>query len=237
MSRPLFSVKTVAAEALLPKKLTIGRAYFVKDEQIIIIDHGDGRGAIRYGGKPGPQGMAGEPIPSLQGQIDELAAASLQTTINIHTLNTQHKAGFEHLQKLIEDNIDMIKSQSQENANALMNLLIIVNKKFSDYDNAINILASALSQFYPADYGGTSGDGSNSTPKGVFTAEDGTSYKIEQAYTQGDSGVIVVSLYDTSKISQLKTGDTVNLDSGYYVVNDIQSNDDSGVISITLYES
>ena len=236
MSRPLFSVKSVATEALLPNKLTIGRAYFVADEQIIIIDHGDGRGPVRYGDKPGPQGVAGEPIPSLQGQIDELAAASLQTTLNIHALNIQQKSGYEHLQKLIEDNIDMIKSQSEENAHALMNLLIIVNNKFSDYDTAINTLASTLSNFYPSYWGGSSGDGTNSTPKGVITTEDGTSYAIEQAYTNGDTGVVVLTLYDEAKISQLKAGDSVNMDSGYFVVNDITSNEDSGVISVTLYE-
>ena len=237
MSKPLFSIKHVATEALLPKKLSIGRAYFVADEKEIIIDHGDGRGPVRYGSKPGPQGMPGEPIPSLQGQIDELAEASLATTLNIHLLNKRSRTDFEHLQKIIQDNIDMLKSQDDENASAILSLLLTVIKKFSDYDSAINILASTLANLYPASQGGTAGDGTNETSKGIITTEDGTSYKIEQAYTQGDTGVVVLTLYDTSKISTLNEGDRVEFDSGYFVVNDLTSSDDGGIIALTLYSS
>lgn len=233
MPRPLFSVKHVATEALLPQKLTIGRAYFVADEQIIIIDHGDGRGPVRYGGRPGPQGEPGEPIPSLQGQIDELAAASMQTTINLHQLNTRNKADLTHLQNLIEDNLEIIKSASADNANALMNLLVVVNKKFTDYDNAINILVHTLSNLYPYSHTGTSGDGSNATPTGIMTTEDGLNYKIEESYIDGDTGVVVVTLYN--RIDTLKEGDIVNIDSGYFTVNNIDTG--QGVITVTLYEA
>lgn len=237
MTQPLFSIKHVATEALLPKKLTIGRAYFVADEKEIIIDHGDGRGPVRYGSKPGPQGMPGEPIPSLQGQIDELAEASLATSRNIHLLNERSRTDFEHLQKIIQDNIDMLKNQDDENASAILSLLLTVNKKFTDYDSAINILASTLANLYPASQGGTAGDGTNDTPKGIITADDGTSYKIEQAYTQGDTGVIVLTLYDTSAASKLKEGDKVNIDSGYFVVNDLTASGEGGIIALTLYSN
>ena len=120
MSRPLFSVKHVSTEALLPKNLTIGRAYFIADEKEIVIDHGDGRGPIRYGSKPGPQGMPGEPIPSLQGQIDELALASLATTQNIHWLNKTTKKDVEHLYNFIQENIDLLKSQDEDNSHAII---------------------------------------------------------------------------------------------------------------------
>ena len=237
MTQPLFSIKHVATEALLPKKLTVGRAYFVADEKEIIIDHGDGRGPVRYGSKPGPQGIPGEPIPSLQGQIDELAEASLATTLNIHQMNERNRADFAHLQKIILDNIEMVKSQNEENASAILSVLFTVNKKFSDYDSAINILANTLANFYPDSHGGSSGDGTNNTSKGIITADDGTSYKIEQAYTQGDTGVVVLTLYDTSKVSTLKEGDTVNFDSGYFVVNDLTTSNEGGIIALTLYNN
>lgn len=232
MTRPLFSVKTVATEALLPAHLTVGRAYFVQDEQIIIIDHGDGRGPVRYGDKPGPQGIAGEPIPSLQGQIDELAFASLRTSINIHNINKKNKADIAHLQTLITDNLEMLKSQNVDNANAIMTLLVTVRDKFLEYDSALNILAHTLSNLYPSSHGGTSGDGSNNTPSGIITADDGTQYSIENAYVDGDTGVVVVKLYNSEP---LKEGDTVQLDNGYFVINTLDA--DNGIVSITLYES
>ena len=51
------------------------------DEQIIIVDHG--KGPVVYGGKPGPQGQAGEPLPQIQDQIDKLSQASLETQSTI----------------------------------------------------------------------------------------------------------------------------------------------------------
>ena len=238
MTKPLFSVKHVASLALLPKNLTIGRAYFVDDEQVIVINHGDGRGPVTYGGKPGPQGMAGEPVPSLQGQIDELASASLLHTINLNDFFNRTKIDFEHLKSLITDNIDMLKSQNEDNANAVLNLLLITSKKFAEYDSAINILAQTLSNFYPSSHGGTAGDGTNDTTTGIITAEDGTQYKIEQAYVEGDTGVLVLTIYDTERINTLNKGDKVSYDSGYFIIDNIQNNNDnSGVIALTLYET
>ncbi|MBQ6112601.1 MAG: hypothetical protein IJL01_09445, partial [Synergistaceae bacterium] len=82
MSRPFFSVRYAATRNALPPKLERGRAYFIGDEQIILVDYGNG--PIAYGNKPGPQGIAGEPIPQLQGQIDDLASASIETTFHLH---------------------------------------------------------------------------------------------------------------------------------------------------------
>ena len=85
MSRPYFTAKHVETMTLLPENLEVGRAYFVDDEQVIVIDHG--RGPVIYGNSPGPQGIAGEPIPQLQEQIDQLAEASLNHTKIIWDIN------------------------------------------------------------------------------------------------------------------------------------------------------
>ena len=85
MARPYFAAKHVESMSLLPENLTIGRAYFVDDEQVIVIDHG--RGPVVYGKSPGPQGIAGEPIPQLQDQINALAEAELTTQRTIWEIN------------------------------------------------------------------------------------------------------------------------------------------------------
>ena len=76
-----YGVSHIEKLTLLPETLEHGRAYFVDDEQVIVIDHG--QGAVIYGGKPGPQGTAGEPSELVQSQIDNLADASLNTQSNI----------------------------------------------------------------------------------------------------------------------------------------------------------
>ena len=90
--------------SLLPEKLTRGRAYFVDDEQVIVIDHG--QGPVIYGGKPGPQGQAGEPLPQIQDQIDKLSEAELYTQGNIWTLKQE-------LKKNITDTLALIEQEAQ----------------------------------------------------------------------------------------------------------------------------
>ncbi|MBQ7214934.1 MAG: hypothetical protein IJS39_02995 [Synergistaceae bacterium] len=85
MARPYFTARHLESMALLPDNLEIGRAYFVDDEQVIVIDHG--RGPVVYGKSPGPQGIAGEPIPQLQDQINSLAEAELTTQRTIWDIN------------------------------------------------------------------------------------------------------------------------------------------------------
>ena len=109
MSRPYWTAKHVGTGTLLPKKLTKGRAYFVEDEQVIVVDHGDG--PITYGGKPGPQGQAGEPIPQLQDQIDKLAEASLRTLFDIWYLHSENRAARETSQQLFSDPTRAIQEQ------------------------------------------------------------------------------------------------------------------------------
>ena len=108
MSRPYWSIKHVGTMSQLPEKLTRGRAYFVDDEQVIVVDHG--QGAVIYGGRPGPQGQAGEPLPQLQDQIDKLAQAELTTQTNIWNLVQRTDARDEALQT----DIDLLGNSTEQ---------------------------------------------------------------------------------------------------------------------------
>lgn len=99
MSRPYFTARHIESMALLPETLEVGRAYFVDDEQVIVIDHG--RGPVIYGKSTGPQGAAGEPIPQLQDQIDKLAEASLSQSKTIWEINLREIERHEQIQALI----------------------------------------------------------------------------------------------------------------------------------------
>lgn len=233
--RPLWTVRHLDTEAQLPKKLERGRAYFIRDSQVIIIDQGDGRGPVRYGDKPGPQGMAGEPIPSLQGQIDELAAASLQSTLNIHYISTKTKKDLSHLESLITDSVSRLQSQSEENSAALMNLLVVVHNKFVDYDDALNTLSKAIAALYPDSWGHEAGDSTNNITKGEILLADGQAYVIDEAYTDADGSVVVLRLYNPTTAETLKAGDTVQIDNGYFTVDSVENVDGTGIISLTLY--
>lgn len=126
MSAPYWSVKHVGTLSLLPEKLTRGRAYFVDDEQIIIIDHG--QGPVIYGGKPGPQGIAGEPSELVQSQIDNLADAALNTQSNIWYLIQRSDTRYQELtenisaeaslREIADDSLDRRISQEVDTLNA-----------------------------------------------------------------------------------------------------------------------
>ena len=235
MAKPLLSVRHISNEALLPDKLTPGRLYFVADEQVIIVDHGDGRGPVRYGDKPGPQGIAGEPVPALQGQIDELADASLATLLNLHNLNVREKGNNEAITQRVSELAESLRDSSSENAEAILNLLVIVSNKFKDYDHAIGILANTLTKFYPPSYGATAGDGSNTITTGEIITANGTAFRVDESYYDGETGVVTRTVYDKSSAGSLHVGDLVQIDNGYFVVNSIANTSYGGVIQLTLY--
>lgn len=88
-TQPYWSATHVRTLAELLAKLIIGRAYFVNDEKVIIIDHG--AGPVIYGSKPGVQGQPGEPIPILQAQIDSLTEASFAHTFFLEENNERFR--------------------------------------------------------------------------------------------------------------------------------------------------
>ena len=108
MTQTYWSARHVGTRSRLPAKLTKGRAYFIEDEQVIVVDHG--KGAITYGSQPGPQGEPGEPLPFLQEQIDNLDEASLNT---IHALWVIYQIVLNKISELDDDTARVIDDISQ----------------------------------------------------------------------------------------------------------------------------
>ena len=237
MSRPYWKARHVNTRAMLPAKLERGRAYFVDDEQIIIIDHGTG--PVEYGGKPGPQGQAGEPIPSLKGQIDELAEASLRISIALNEINSRRKSDSDNLKAMLQDITEMVQQSETNTASAVLSILTLINNQEEKRDAEIAILTKAIAALYPDTHTGEAGDDSNDTPTGeIITASDGSSYVIEQSYEENGTGVIVLSFYEpttTQRISALKEGDSFTIDNNTYTVTDTDGNSSNGVITFTVY--
>ena len=120
MARPFFAAKHVESMSLLPENLTIGRAYFVDDEQVIVIDHG--RGPVIYGNAPGPQGIAGEPIPQLQDQIDALVAEAFTTQKTIWDINKREVQEAEDTASRFQSTHEKIDSESRFLQEAIFNV-------------------------------------------------------------------------------------------------------------------
>lgn len=87
--------------AELPEKLVKGRAYFISELGVVVIDHGDGLGPQFYGSRPGIQGPPGEPVPRMQSDIEahSLAIANIQLLMsrNNKTYNTR----FDEIEKFL----------------------------------------------------------------------------------------------------------------------------------------
>lgn len=98
----IFSASHVRTREQLPSELVLGRAYFIDNEQIIIINHG--QGPVIYGNRPGPQGKAGEPIPILQAQIDNLVDASITQL----SLIANHEEARQSDNQALHDDIDNV---------------------------------------------------------------------------------------------------------------------------------
>lgn len=239
MSRPYWKARHVESRSLLPEKLDRGRAYFVDDEQIIIIDHGNG--PIEYGGKPGPQGIPGEPIPSLQGQIDDLTEASLRTSFTLFEINQRRKIEANHIREMLNEVKSIIAESDNNNASALMAIVNLINQQEEKRDAEIAILTKAITALYPPSHSGIAGDETNNTPTGeIITASDGSSYIIEQSYIDNGTGVIVVSFYEPQtiqRINTLKEGDIITIDSHSYTVMDTDTFGGKGVIVFTVSQA
>ena len=74
-NRPKWQVEHVRTLTELPTDLVKGRAYFVSQENYLVVDHGDGLGPQVYGNRPGIQGPPGEPIPEMLSDDEQLSKA------------------------------------------------------------------------------------------------------------------------------------------------------------------
>ena len=230
MSRPYYSVRHIESIDLLPEKLTRGRAYFVDDEQVIIIDHG--KGPVIYGGRPGPQGEAGEPLPQLQDQIDSLVQAELSTQKTLWELKTLHKNDLDRVHENFSDVTSHLQEQTNLNASAILSLIDTLQEKITQYDAAFSTLAKTIANLYPATFNPEGGD-TNADPLDgeQITTEAGT-WTIEQTILE--DGSIVLNLSATELvIDTIDVGDSVDYDGTSWTVSGVTRHDD-GTISITL---
>ena len=213
MPRPYFTAKHVESMSLLPETLEVGRAYFVDDEQVIVIDHG--RGPVIYGGAAGPQGVAGEPIPQIQSQIDALAAEAFTTQKTVWDINKRELDRHEQIQNLIAGVKTEITQAVQEQADRM--------------DSALNIIAKSIANLYPEHYAPEDSQDDPldnetvSTPAGTWTIQQ----------TTLKDGTIVLNLEAQELvIDHIKIGDSVDFDGSTWLVEDVSNQD--GVTTITI---
>ena len=246
MSRPYFSAKHVGTMSLLPENLVRGRAYFVDDEQIIVIDHG--QGAVIYGGKPGPQGIAGEPLPQLQDQIDQLAEAELLTQKHIWELTqrsdskleqvsntfteqlTQAEKDLAHFTALSTDTDSHLQSQINTNSEAMLSLIDTIQAKFTEIDSAIAILTKTIASLYPSNDPADYPDRSDPLDGEIITTDSG-SWVVQQS-TLSDGTMLLELEAQQLLIDTLKVGDRVDYDGSTWLVEDYSV--DGGIITLEL---
>jgi len=239
MARPYFTAKHVESMALLPDNLKIGRAYFVDDEQVIVIDHG--RGPVIYGKSPGPQGIAGEPIPQLQDQIDALAEAELTTQRTLWDINEREISRHEDLDAKIAANLEHSASEtakcfsfaeelSAHNAEAIASLIDTMHTQFQKYDSALNILARSIAELYPDIHSSTEDPYEDPLDNETIYTDAGA-YTIQQ--TTLKDGTIILNLTPQEQIvDTLKAGDSVDFDGSTWLVEDISTS--GGTTTITI---
>ena len=213
MPRPFYTAKHVESMSLLPETLEVGRAYFVDDEQVIVIDHG--RGPVIYGGATGPQGMAGEPLPQIQEQIDHLAAEALTTQKTVWDINKRELDRYEQIQNLIGNVREELTASMQEQADRM--------------DSALNIIAKSIANLYPEHYAPEDSQDDPldnetvSTPAGTWTIQQ----------TTLKDGTVVLNLEAQELvIDRIKIGDSVDFDGSTWTVEDVST--EGGVTSITI---
>ena len=235
MSRPYFTARHIESMALLPENLEIGRAYFVDDEQVIVIDHG--RGPVIYGNSPGPQGIAGEPIPQLQDQIDLLAEASLKLSSTIWEINEREIERHSQIQETISDIHAQITAalaaQRQELLDAIQTqrdeIDAVMQEQAERVDSALNILAKSIANLYPEQFAPE--DSQDDPLDNETVSTPAGSWTIQQ--TTLKDGTVVLNLEAQELvIDSIKVGDSVDFDGSTWTVEDVSTTD--GVTSITI---
>ncbi|MBQ2617471.1 MAG: hypothetical protein IJF90_11505 [Synergistaceae bacterium] len=224
MARPYFTAKHVESMSLLPQTLEVGRAYFVDDEQVIVIDHG--RGPVIYGGATGPQGAAGEPIPQLQEQIDSLVAQAYTTQKTIWDINKRELDRHEQIQEIIENVKTEIVSAMQSQRDDLTEAM---QEQADRMDSALNILAKSIANLYPEHY---APEDSQDDPLDNETVSTPAGTWVIQQTTLKDGTVVLNLEAQDLVIDTIQIGDTVDFDGSTWTVEDVSTID--GTTSITI---
>ena len=239
MTRPYYRVKHVETMALLPATLIPGRIYFVDDEQVIVIDHGNGFPPVIYGGKPGPAGPAGSPQPSIQEQIDTLSQTELAIGSIIWDEGSRFRSELSRIEENFSRTFKFLRELSDKNAQAVLTLGHTIKQACDEYDTSIATLAKAVSNLYPD---GTYHDDSDSdTPSANRTLlqslnigdtfkANGADFTVSSYTVNPDDSI---SMGVQSPKPPLAEGDTVEADGAVYTIAKIEQGTD-GSISLTL---
>lgn len=246
MTRPYFSVKHVESMSLLPEELTPGRIYFIDDEQVIVIDHGNGLPPVIYGGKPGPQGASGEPQPFLQQEIDTLAQTELAMQSLIWDEGKKFRDALARISEHFTETFDHLQEMSNTNSQAIMNLSETIKRSFDNYDNAIATLGKAVSNLYP-DYS-QSDDDDTPTPipdtintvaqnvnDGDNVSFNGEKFTVSN-YGITPKGAITMTLQSQGAFSDNSDpldNETVKINDDTYTIQQTNSSDGSTILDLT----
>ena len=234
MSRKLFHIAHVESSALLPQNLTPGTAYFVDDEKYIVIDYGDGRGPITYGGAAGvivnPTGNSG----FLQDQINTLAGGVL-TLEKDYWEETQYiRQQLTHIAGKTDEEISHLESLTEANSEGILYLAGLINDQANKTNAALSILTKAVTDIYeilntePA----IVPDTGNSDPLDNETVEtDAGSWVIQQTFNPDGSMTLELEAI-TLAVDVIETGEKLSYDGQEWTVTSIERED--GTISVEL---
>lgn len=252
MSRPYWSVRYVPDLAGLPAKLEKGRAYFIGNEQYIIVDYGNG--PIVYGGKPGPQGAPGEPQPQLQEQVDYLADTSIELTNHLFNLQQKFRGNQDAItdikndlekssndfQGIITDTRDDLLRHVNANSEAIIELMNYTYDQVAKINNVISIVTKILTSLYPnADIDMNPEDKTSRVlTRGEIITIDNTSYKVKDSHVNSDGSVVVafdvIEGIEQPAVLLLREGDSFTDTEGHvWTVENNELVNDEGVIRLS----
>lgn len=138
-ANPIWTARHVKSLSDLPAKLTPGRAYFVNDEQYILVDYGNG--PTIYGrATPGPQGKPGEPIPELQAQIDFLTSAAITTSQTLQNFNEARKNDIQFLFGTRAVDLAAVYMQIKQLSTGIMHMAALLSDTCENLRATENIL-------------------------------------------------------------------------------------------------
>ena len=100
-NRPKWQVEHVRTLTELPTDLVKGRAYFVSQENYLIIDHGDGLGPQVYGNRPGLQGPPGVPVPEMLSDDEQLSKAIIITARALYETQEANIERFKDIESML----------------------------------------------------------------------------------------------------------------------------------------
>lgn len=228
----LLSIKYVPSSALLPETLVQGRLYFVGDEQVIILDSGDGPKI--YGATSSPATfLTAETSPSLKEQIDILAAAELQTGLNYWAETVKVRKELSRLEARLETLTAKLQAQASSNAAGILQLTQAFNAEAEKTESEIATLAKTITKFHPYfDPETQTYNPDTDDPLDNETiSTDAGQWIIQQTYNP--DGTMTLELTPLAQyVETLKEGDIVMIDGEQWEVHEITNED--GTISLRL---